>query len=788
MLQVIYEFQKVLQKKNLIFFLIIICILHIGAFIYNQQLNPIFPPSAYAKLQSHLDKIPNNQRYQYIYDEYQKYHAFQVIETIEQLKKSPEDNQNTIDLLLSENPDIERKYQRLYQENHQVHYTQSIESEESFLEKIYNEFHILHQYPKYLEEIQEKAKTITQIGVFQKNDDFLRKNINKTAYDYQNLYHVDLLYESEKGIDDALSFPMTNLLIMISMFVLASSMIVDEKEKKLFSIMKITPNGQWKLMLSKSIVFVLIIGIMIIVMITSQLFYMNMSMGIGNLSKSIQSLSSYIYCPLNINVWQFLFLFFLMKWMAVSFVGLLMMWLIILMNHKIFALFIIIIVVGIEFILYVLIPPLNPFYLLKYLNIISFLQIQTLFQIYRNINILGHAISLQGIMFVVLMIGFLSMLVTCILTYHYKKNMLITPFELSFHFKRNRVLSSLLVQEFYKTFCIQKVLILCLICTGLSFYQYHDMTLYKDQNEVIYMEYMKKLAGKLTPEKEKWIHQQEQYYKSLHQQQEMIMHRKDNKEITSQKADLLLEPIYQELEGEDIFLEVFDQYQRIKDNPQCEFIVPYAYQAVFLQNTWTMIPTIILCLFVIVCGSQMFPYEYQNNIQRVTLITVKGNKTIIYYKYIVSFVVCLLFLLITMCPIIVLFHQSYGFSSLGASIISIEQLSHLPFYLSIGMGCLISLLLKLFAIICMIVVTHAIALKTRNSILTSFIAVLLFLVPILLTYGNYHIFDSISLYPLLMNGIYAIENQGLMQLLYSSVGYLLLMICSIKYINKSYKA
>ena len=88
----------------------------------------------------------------------------------------------------------------------------------------------------------------------------------------------------------------------------------------------------------------------------------------------------------------------------------------------------------------------------------------------------------------------------------------------------------------------------------------------------------------------------------------------------------------------------------------------------------------------------------------------------------------------------------------------------------------------------MIVVTHAIALKTRNSILTSFIAVLLFLVPILLTYGNYHIFDSISLYPLLMNGIYAIENQGLMQLLYSSVGYLLLMICSIKYINKSYKA
>ena len=45
------------------------------------------------------------------------------------------------------------------------------------------------------------------------------------------------------------------------------------------------------------------------------------------------------------------------------------------------------------------------------------------------------------------------------------------------------------------------------------------------------------------------------------------------------------------------------------------------------------------------------------------------------------------------------------------------------------------------------VVKYAIALKARDNILTSFIAVLLFLVSILLTYGNYHIFDSISLYP-----------------------------------------
>lgn len=59
------------------------------------------------------------------------------------------------------------------------------------------------------------------------------------------------------------------------------------------------------------------------------------------------------------------------------------------------------------------------------------------------------------------------------------------------------------------------------------------------------------------------------------------------------------------------------------------------------------------------------------------------------------------------------------------------------------------MLLKLFEVVYIIVVKHAIVLKTRKSILTSFIAVL-FLVSVLLTHGHYHIFRSISLYLLLM--------------------------------------
>lgn len=783
---IFFEFQKIFQKKTLIFFLSMICVFNIAVFIYDQQFNPTFPTVAYAKLNEKLENMPNQQRYQYIKNEYEKYRAFQAIEKINQLKKNETYNQYLIDSLLEENPKIETTYQSLYHKNHQSYYTNSIESEVAFLEEIYHEFEVLHQYPTYLKDIQDKVQTISNISIFQKDNDFSQKNIQKTAKDYQNLFNIELTYESEKGIEDALSFPMTHFLMIIAMFVLSSSMIIDEKEKKLFSIMKITPQGQWSLMLAKCIVMVVMVGIITLVIISSQLIYMDLTIGLGDLLRNIQSLASYNYCSFHLNVWQFLLIFFFIKWIATSFVGLFMMWLTIITHHKITSLIWMTGIIGVELILYIIISPLDACYLLKYLNFISFLQIDVLFQIYRNVNLIGYPLSLQWLMIFVLVIGFIVSMLLCVLSYQYKKNMLITPFELPFHWQHQKVSLSLFHQELFKTFYLQRVLILCLICVGIQIYQYHDITIYKNQNTMIYMEYMKKLEGKLTPEKEKWLKQEKQHFESLQQQKELITEREEKGEITQEKADTLSHIVDQELAGEEVFSQVLEQYQRIQDNPQCEFIIPYAYQNVFLQSSWTMMPTILLCLFLLIGLSQVFPFEYQNQMQRMTHVSIKGHQKIVHYKILISIIICFILLSVVMIPIFILFQNTYGFSSLSASIISIEQLSSLPSCISIGMGCLMSLLLKLFALVCMVIIMHAIAIKIKNYILTCFISVLFFVVPLLLAYGNFHILDMISLYPLLMNGQYVMETAGLIQLLCSFIGYFVLMICSLKYIYKHY--
>ena len=112
---------------------------------------------------------------------------------------------------------------------------------------------------------------------------------------------------------------------MLSMMVLVSSMILEEKEKKLFAIIKITSQGQYPTMLAKCFVMIIMVGVITTMMMVGQLVYSSVIYGLGDLSRSVQSLSQYSQCPFSLSVQQFIGLFILMKCLAASFIGLIML-------------------------------------------------------------------------------------------------------------------------------------------------------------------------------------------------------------------------------------------------------------------------------------------------------------------------------------------------------------------------------------------------------------------------------------------------------------------------------
>lgn len=782
----IFEFQKIIYKKSIIISLIAICLSSICFFVYDQHLNPSFSNQAYKLLQKQLDTIPNQERYDYIKTEYEKFRAFEAIETIQVLKVNEEDNQYLIDELLSENPEIDSTYQRLYQESHNPIYTDSLEDEVVFLESIYQEFDVLHQYPDYLQGIQEKAKEIVSISIFNQGDDFSSKNIKKTADDYQHLSNIDLIYESEKGIYDATTFSMTNFFLLIAMFVISSSIIYEEKEKNLFKIIKITKNGQWKIIVSKCIVMILMTGMVVFVMQGLQLLYMKYIIGLGNLSKPIQSLAYFNKCSLKINVLEFLLLFFFMKWISASIIGLFMITFMILFHHLIFSIVTTVSLISIEWLLYVYIGALHPMYLLKYLNLISFLQTDNIFIVYRNIDFFSHPVSLQWVMVIVVLIVAVISFSASVFSYYYKKDMSVSNLELTCWIKHQKPSLSLFNQELYKTFWIQKVIFLILICIGLQIYQYKDTSIYLSQDYSIYLAYMKKLEGPLTNEKEQFILEEKNRFETIHEKQESIKKQEIDNRISKEQSQLLQEQLDQQCIGEEVFNQIVEQYEKIKHNPNREFVIPFFYQYTFLNSTWTMLPCIIMCLFSLIASIQIFPYEYKNQVNRITLLTTNGKQSIIRNKIMISFILCVLFLIITVAPVIILFALKFPVSMPFAPALSLNELSLIPKWIPLIGVYIITILIQLFGIFSMTVTIHMIATKIKNMMLTCFISIIIFVIPLLLAYGNIHILDNISLYPLLMSGMYLADISNVHQLLFSISIYLVVALSSVYYIKKNY--
>lgn len=789
MLQLIkFEFIKFLQKRNLIAFLIILCILNIGIFAYTQNLDSQIPPSSYHQLQTELQTISNDKRYQFIKDKYETYHGFLIIEQLINLRMNEKDNQYIIESILNENPQVEEKYGKLYQENHDPIYTSHLESEVTFLEEILKEFQKLYDYPLYIQNIQDKAKTLSSISIFQKDGSFEQKNNQKTAQDYLARIDTPLIYESEKGVTSALSFPVTSFLIMLSMMVLVSSMILEEKEKKLFAIIKITSQGQYPTMLAKCFVMIIMVGVITTMMMVGQLVYSSVIYGLGDLSRSVQSLSQYSQCPFSLSVQQFIGLFILMKCLAASFIGLIMLLIAILSKNKLFAIIISIVIIIIEYLLYLFIPSLNSLYLFKYFNLISVLQTDSFFQVYRNVSCFKNLISLQMLILIGLLSLFIIFIIIDTFVYHYKRNMNIELVELP-QFKNFQSQSlSLIKQESYKIFFIQKVFLLCILCILIQCYQYQHISIYMDNDEKIYQQYMKRLEGPLTNEKEQWILQEQKHYQDLNQQLATISKKREQGSLTQTQANAMQEQINEQLRGEQVFQRVFEQYEDIQNNPQKQFVYPVAYQKYFIDTNWLFMPTLLLCIFTIIGLSQVITYEYQNQMHKITQTSYRGNHYILNIKLSLSIGIGMLFLIIVLTPPFVLLQQTYGFSSLLAPAMSIQNFLLFPSWVSIGMICMMSLILKIYVVFIIIIGIFAIGIKVRNHLLTLFMSICLFLLPLLFAYGGYHFIDFISLYPLLFHGQFVSNIEGLLQILFSFIGYGILAVVSLKYIYTHYKS
>lgn len=772
------EFYKLWKRKVMIIFLFLVLLINVGVLAYMQNLDTNITPKAYRDFQNQLESIDNSQRFTFVEEYYRQIEGFSILEQLTYLSANQTDNQNMIDSLKSNYPDVEEKYGELYYAKDFKLFTNNLESEVVFIGDIYSDMCLLKQYPMYLQDIQSKGENISKISIFQGQDESSKKNIIKSAKDYLACSNVEITYDSSHGLEAALSFPITDFLIVIVVFMMISILIFEEKEKGLFSIVRPTTKGGLSTIKAKVLVLFISIGVVTSILIISNLIYMSITCGLGDLSRPIQSIASYLQCTYLLSVNEYLIIYIIIKGLVAFFIGLMMLWVSMLSKNKVTALTITLIFIMIQLVCYLFIQPLDPLYLFKYINIISMLKIDTIFQYYYNVDIFGNLVSLQALVFGGLVIGCIILLNLCIITYYRKRNMNASPFTLPKILTTNKVILSLWKQECYKILWLQKGIVFIVIAIIFQCYQFNQTQIYRQREELVMITYMDKLAGPLTTEKEEYIHSEEQRFLDIHKQLEITNHNYEMGLINKWQLDTIQDEFETLLASEPVFQEVLQQYQGILENPQKEFICPYGYQSLFTDESWTILPTIFIIIFALLSLSNVYSYDYHNGVNKIIISTVKGVRRFQYYKILISIVVCIILSTVFYLVGFIKLNNTYGFNNWFSSITSLSNYPHLP-ELPILIYFMFIYLLKIFAVLVAILFMLAISKRYKSQFVAILMTTIIFLVPLFLAYSNHHFLDSFSLYPLLMSGIYLESSSGIIQLIFSISVYLVVFMLSI---------
>lgn len=760
------EFYKLWHHKRFLTLLLLCLLGNLCYLVYDTYLQPTYPPQSYQQLQKDLHPLSSSERIDYLTTYKQRLEMLNVQEKIAHLKlQNDPQAQMQIDALLSQYPDFaEQAYKG------SKFYTGTLEQELAFITHLQQQAATVQEYPMFLEQIQEKAKTIQTISIFGKEDSFSLKNIVKSAQDYTKMKKVTIDFQIQDPLVNAINSPITNLLLLLMIFFSAGLVLLEEKEKQLLFLVRITPRNP-RIAPAKYIVLLASCMILPPCFYLCNFICLYGAYGGIDLQASLQSLACFQQSTLSQSIGQFLCLFLGLKIMICTIIASFVLLLCIVCRHKVLC-FLSIGILGMSNLFaFLLISPSGSLRILHYLNLASMYELLPALTTYVNFNFLGHPVSLLALFLLLTLFFLVISYFLLILSFHHLS---IASSALShFHIKKRKLFpltKSLFLQECYKYFWMQKVFFLLLFCFLFQLQSYTSSNIYSSQEERTWIAYLQPLKGKVTEEKAAFLKQEEANFTKLHEQEAVYQKQLAEKKINQQQYLALITPISTALQKEAVFQELQAYYAYVSQDEHRQIIPPFAYRHYYLNGAhWKALPLFFLFLL---CISNLHCMEYGQNQQVLLLSSVHGKKVFYAYKSRLMIFTGVFLLVCFAFPDFLSIHTTYGFSYPFAAITSLQEFSILPNTMMVSHFFLLSFLIKCFALVPVLVFCRYCAIKSKQQLFTLLLSSLCFLLPIGLSLAGISLFEPISILPLIYNAPYFTSSSSLWILAGNIVFYL----------------
>lgn len=546
-----------------------------------------------------------------------------------------------------------------------------------------NKFNYIEQYNSFVGEMQARADSQLKFSIFSKPGTFAYNNIAKTPSDFEHLQDVEITPGFDLGLKIATTFDLTDYLALFLVILVCITLFSTEREKGLTVLVKSTLMGRAETLFAKLFVTAVTVAGFSALYYVSTLFISELAFGLGDLSRSIQSVPEFMNCSLKVSVSEYLCLWSLQKVLTLCGISMAFALIFTLVKSTNITYVVLAIFLGAEFAAYNFIDAqahLNHF---KYINVFYFLSGNKLLGNYLNLNFFTRPVNVLWTY-----LGFL-MLCLCVCTVisavaFSKQNQfsIKNPFGKFAEKMREKVhhlshSSTVFGGECFKHYISSKVIIVLILLSAFAWGNFNeDISItYSSGADVAYASYMKELEGELTDEKEKFIQDEQAYFDSLYLEIEAINNDSTLSQDEKTMKTMAIENIL-DTRGKG-FERVLMQYDTITAVGDELDMTPHFINSVvgtrLMSNPtreWNSFALfMVLCVFTL---SGIFAYEHKREMNKLISSTKKGKVRLYLAKLSVAAITFVLIYTLLYLPYMLNFIRTFGTGIFSEPLVFLE--------------------------------------------------------------------------------------------------------------------
>lgn len=732
---IFFELNKIWRKKSFVISVAVLVIINIFLVWYVNLSDGIQPELySYKAFEKDIQDKTEEEKREYVDSLYEQMQGINLVNDVINFKAmSGEMGRQLAKNRMEENPGVFEKYYNIFLDEGYLKYTNSLEQEEMFVNEIYNEMNTVSSYSEYLEKIQNNKENLSGISIFAdtSRDDYSSRNIEKSAEDYRKMENVKTDFYSSKGICGAMENQISDVLLILSVFLIVSGLIYEEKEKRLFYITRATARGRGHSIGAKLGVTFINCAVMVVLIYGENLIFYEYTTGLGDLLRSIQSVAVYMESVLEINVAGYILLSIITKVMILFGLGAFLTFVSIISKHSFMPYLAGGIVIFISVLLFYLVPAYSKLNWLKYLNFFGLMKTENIFGGYLNFDIFGYPVSRLSMSVAAVIIYAVIGIILSFAAFIKCSNMENKKLNI-WRKKRSIPSGNLIYHETYKIMIMNRAAFILIVFIFFIGYKNFTAEYNVSSMEEYYQNIMFQLEGKLDENKETLIENENERYEQIFQKIENINQMEEEGKIDSDQADALRESYYCEASFYPAFQRVLKQYDFVKKTDG-KFVYDTGYLYLFgVKDTGMLEDFLLITICMILSFYNVMAMEQQKKAWNLISATAKGKRKIIHSKIIVCTVATVVLSVVTVVGRVIKINQAFPMGGVGTSIRSIPQYMDMEVSVPIIIWIMFMVLVQTLVALVIMAVILFLSKIMKSHLQIIFVAVLIFVIPLIL--------------------------------------------------------